>query len=217
MAPLHPPLAQPLRRSACPLVFLARAQALCRSACPVALLFLSFSLIAALLPACGSPPPPPPQGQEAVPLHPVDGPGWRVEIPADWTEREPGLFIGPDRAHLLVTSKDNPASLTDLRLLNLLDLARAHPDFEVIAERLGRVADLPAHEITGRYTSPAGQPVVQITVLVDAGATKHVLTLASRADDFSNHDRIFQRVVGSFRVSRPGDVGSFRVGRPGER
>ena len=143
--------------------------------------------------------PPPPSTPPEVPFKAVETRDWTLQIPQDWHARSPGLYVGPDRANVLVNVRDNAQSLEALSALNLMDLRQTHADYTVLEHRKGTIGGLPAEEVMGRFTGGSGKAITQLTVVVDEGRRKAILTLSVVSRDHPNHAADFGRIVASFR------------------
>jgi hypothetical protein len=129
----------------------------------------------------------------------VEGAGWSAEIPADWETREPGLFVGPDRANLLVVTKEVPLPVGLLTDSIKQDLLRKHPDMTFDVERGLKLHGLSVYELRGRYTSRGGRRVVQHQLIGEGGKTKYIATLSVLQDFYPDHAADFNRITASFR------------------
>ncbi len=129
----------------------------------------------------------------------VTGPGWSAEIPAHWESREGGLHIGPNRANLLVTTKEVPLPVGLLTDSIKQDLLRAHPDMTFDTERGLKLHGLSVYELRGRYTSRGGKRVVQHQLIGEGGKTKYIATMSVVEDFYPDHAAEFNRITASFR------------------
>ena len=129
----------------------------------------------------------------------VSGPGWTAEIPVDWQEREPGLYVGANRANLLVTVKEVPLPVALLTDSIKKDLVRQHQDIVFDVERGLNINGLSLFELRSRYTSPGGKRVVQHQLIGEGGKSKYILTLSVVEDFYPDHRADFDKITASFR------------------
>ncbi len=128
----------------------------------------------------------------------VQGEGWSVEVPQDWVKREKGLYIGPDRANVVVSVRDVSLPIVLLPESTREDLRKRHADYEVLSEEKRKVNGLYMFEIQGRYTH-GGVPVVQHTAVYEGGTRKYILTLSVVVPDYPYNRPVFARILSTFR------------------
>lgn len=129
----------------------------------------------------------------------VDGEGWSIEVPSDWKTHEPGLYVGPDRANVLVRVKEVPLPVALLVDNIKEDLRRRHPDIAFEEQRGLKLGELSVLELRGRYTSRGGKRVVQHQLVGEGGKRKYVVTMSVVEPHYPKHRETFEKITLSFR------------------
>ena len=162
---------------------------------------LAFVLVAAC--ACGRT-----SSEPEIPqLRRVEAAGWSLLVPEGWPQVSPGLFVGKDNVHVLVSLRENPDPLESLAELNVADLLESHADYEVLERRMGRHDGGASQTVVGRFTTLAGTQVTQMTVVVDGGKRKAVMTFAARRSQYAAAQETFLKIAASFTFIEGPDGG----------
>lgn len=136
--------------------------------------------------------------EDALPFVDVQGEGWTASVPADWEEREPGIYVGPDLANVVINVRDVPLPLELLGDGVLEDMKKAHRGYQVLGQHEAGLNGLRALELHGRYDR-GQKSITHHTVVVEGGLKKYILTLSVVTPDYPANQAIFARVIKSFK------------------
>jgi hypothetical protein len=144
---------------------------------------------------------PAPAEEEAAvsePYQEIAGAGWSASVPARWERREEGVYVGPDRANVVVSVRDVEIPLELLLEDARADLAKANAGYVLLGQHEAGLNGLRALELHGQYERN-GHAVTHHTVAVEGGRKKYVMTLSVVSALYPANQARFARIIQSFR------------------